>query len=115
MIIGTSLFCSACERDPLPFFSGVLEHGLKGAPLPPGPWNEAPFQRQLEHAAGLRGRARVEAYTRLDDELARYAPVVIYGSFLYSEYFGPRIGCKRFPPFQQGVDLGSLCVVKPRP
>jgi hypothetical protein len=112
MIIGTSLQCGACERDPAPFLAGVLGHGLWGSPLPPGPWNSLAFQRQLGEAALLRGRARVEAYARLDDELARYAPVAVYGSFQYSEYFGARVGCKRFPPFRQGVDLGSLCVAK---
>jgi hypothetical protein len=110
MIIGTNLFCSACERDPVPFFEGVLDHGLWGGPLPPGPWSEPAFKKQLEQAARIRGRARVAAYTRLDNELARSAPFAVYGSFLYGEYFGARIGCKRFPPFQQGVDLGSLCV-----
>jgi serine/threonine-protein kinase len=112
MIIGTNLFCSACERDPAPFFQGVLQHGLYGAPLPPGPWDAPPFQAQLERAAPLRGRARVGAYTRLDGQLAREAPVVVYGSFLYGEYFGARVGCKHFPPYRQGVDLGSLCVPK---
>ena len=106
MIIGTALFCGPCERDPAPFFQGVLEHGLKGSPLPPGPWSAPAFQKQLEQAAPLRGRARLEAYTRLDDELTRYAPVAVYGSFLYSEFFGARVSCKRFPPFTQGVDLG---------
>jgi ABC-type transport system substrate-binding protein len=112
LIIGTNLFCSPCERDPDPFFQGLLEHGLKGAQLPPGPWDAPAFQRQLAAADSLRGRARVAAYLHLDDQLAREAPVVVYGSFLYGEYFGPRIGCKQFPPFRQGVDLGSLCVQK---
>jgi ABC-type transport system substrate-binding protein len=110
MIIGTNLFCGACERDPAPFFQGLLEHGLQGAPLPPGPWGAPAFQRQLARAARLRGQARVAAYTRLDDQLAREAPAIVYGSFLYSEYFGTRVGCKHFPPYRQGVDLGSLCV-----
>jgi ABC-type transport system substrate-binding protein len=110
MIIGTNLFCAPCERDPAPFFQGLLEHGLRGAPLPPGPWDAPAFQRQLAAAARLRGRARVAGYVRLDDQLAREAPAVVYGSFLYGEYFGARVGCKQFPPFRQGVDLGSLCV-----
>src|SRR5262249_53901712 len=110
MIIGTSLQCSACERDPAVYLDGLLEHGLWGAPIPPGRWSGRAFKLQLEQAAPLLGRSRVEAYRRLDDELARDAPVVVYGSFLYSEYFGPRVGCKHFPPFQQGVDLGSACL-----
>jgi hypothetical protein len=113
MIIGTNLFCSPCERDPAPFLQGLLDHALKGAPLPPGPWDAAVFRRQLDAAARLRGGARVAAYLRLDDQLAREAPAVVYGAFLYSEYFGARVGCKRLLPFQQGVDLGSLCVRKP--
>ena len=113
MIIGTSLQCGACERDPEAFFDGVLEHGLWGAALPPGPWSAPAFQKRLQLAAALRGRARVDAYTRLDDEFARYAPLAVYGSFQYDEYFGTRVGCKRFPAFTQGVDLGSLCIQKP--
>ena len=53
---------------------------------------------------------RPSAYLQLDAQLAREAPAVVYGSFLYSEYFGARVGCEQFPPFRQGVDLGSLCV-----
>jgi Protein kinase domain/Bacterial extracellular solute-binding proteins, family 5 Middle len=112
MIIGTSLQCGACERDPAEFVERALEHGLWGSRLPPGPWSAAPFRAELARAAPLVGRVRLEAYRRLDDELARLAPVVVYGSFLYPEYFGARVGCKRFPPFQQGVDLGALCVKK---
>jgi ABC-type transport system substrate-binding protein len=110
MIIGTSLQCFGCERDPAPFIDGLLEHGLWGAPLPPGPWHAPAFRARVARAAPLLGRARVLAYRRLDDELARLAPVVVYGSFLYTEYFGDNVGCKYFPRFRQGVDLGSLCL-----
>ena len=75
-------------------------------------WSAAGFRRQLERAAPLRGRARIAALTRLDDELARAAPVLVYGAFQYGEYFGARVGCKRFPALSQGVDLGALCVHK---
>jgi hypothetical protein len=112
MIIGTSVTCGPCERDPLPSFQSVLERSIWGTPLPAGPWSRPAFRRQLQRAALLRGQPRIEAYTRLEDEFARYAPVAVYGSFQYSEYFGVRVGCKRFQPFTQGVDLGSLCVTK---
>jgi ABC-type transport system substrate-binding protein len=112
MIIGTSLQCFGCERDPAPFFTGLLEHGLWGARLPPGPWSAPVFRERLARAAPLLGRARTRNYRELEDELSRFAPAVIYGSFLYSEYFGDRVGCEHFPPFRQGVDLGSLCVAK---
>ena len=84
--------------------------GEWGMPLQPGPWTGRGFRQRLEWAAPLRAQARVAAYTKLDDDLARYAPFAVYGSFQYGEYFGARVGCKRFPPFMQGVDLGSLCV-----
>ena len=110
MLIGAAFYGPGAARDPALFIQGVLEHGLRGAPLPPGPWSAPAFQRQLARAAPLLGRARVDAYKRLDDELARYAPVVVYGSFLYTEYFGARVGCSASRAFRQGVDLGALCV-----
>jgi hypothetical protein len=110
LLIGAS-FNGPVARDPALFVEGVLQSGGLGqGPLPPGPWSAPPFQKRLAQAAPLLGRARVEAYRRLDDELARDAPVIVYGSFLYAEYFGPRVGCLQFPAFRQGVDLGSLCV-----
>jgi ABC-type transport system substrate-binding protein len=109
MMIGAALFCGPCERDPAVFFTGVLGHGLRGAPLPSGPWASASFQRRLDSAERLRGKRRFRTFARLDDELSRLAPFVVYGAFQYTEYFGARIGCTRFSPFTQGVDLGSLC------
>jgi hypothetical protein len=51
----------------------------------------------------------VATYTRLERELSRFAPLVVYGSFLYNEYFSPRVGCKLFQAFYLEVDLGALC------
>src|SRR5207253_8956311 len=103
-------FCGPCERDPGRFLQDVLAHGRWGTPIGPGPWAGQAFKKRLARAGAVRGQARVETYTRLDDELARYAPFAVYGAFQYSEYFGARVGCKRFPPFTQGVDLGALCI-----
>ena len=109
LLLGASLQCGPCNRDPAEYFHDLLARGSYGLPLA---WRAPGFRAQLERAAPLRGRARVAAYTHLDDELARAAPVLVYGAFQYGEYFGARVGCKRFPAFSQGVDLGTLCVRK---
>ena len=109
LIIGTNLRRNPSERDPEPFVDDALT--LFGPPLGPGPWNTPAFRKQLEQARPLRGQARVEAYARIDDELSRFAPLVVYGAFQYNEYFSPRVGCKLLPsPSTQVVDLGALCV-----
>ena len=42
----------------------------------------------------------------------RAAPLVVYGSFLYDEYFSPRVGCRLFQAFYLEADLGALCARK---
>ena len=54
----------------------------------------------------------MRAYTRLDDEFARQAPLLVYGAFQYNEYFSARLGCKLFQAFYKVVDLGALCLRK---
>jgi len=110
LMIGTNLERSPPERDPAPFFDDALTRGAWGSPLGPGPWNAPAFRRRGEQARGLRGRARIEAYSRFDDEFARAAPLAVYGAFLYDEYFAARVGCKLFQSFYKVVDLGALCV-----
>jgi ABC-type transport system substrate-binding protein len=110
LMIGTNIGRGPTDRDPAPFFDDALTHGAWGSPLGPGPWNAPAFRTRLEEATALSGRARVAAYGRLDDELSRAAPLVVYGSFLYDEYFSPRVGCKLFQAFYLEVDLGALCI-----
>jgi ABC-type transport system substrate-binding protein len=110
LMIGTNIGRGPTERDPAPFFADVLARGAWGSPLGPGPWNAPRFRKLLEQARSLRGRARVAGYARLDDELSGAAPLVVYGSFLYDEYFSPRVGCKLFQAFYLEADLGALCL-----
>ena len=112
LMIDTNLQRFPPERDPAPFLDDALAVGVWGAPLGPGPWNDRAFRKRLERARGLQGQPRVAAYTSLDDELMRTAPLVVYGSFLYDEYFSPRVGCRLFQSFYLEVDLGALCVRK---
>jgi ABC-type transport system substrate-binding protein len=110
LMLGASIICGPCDRDPAPYFDDALTHGSNVPALGPGPWDAPAFRLRLDRARGLRGPARVTAYSRLDGELARMAPFLVYGAFQYDEYFSPRAGCKLFPAGSQGVDLGALCV-----
>jgi ABC-type transport system substrate-binding protein len=110
LIIGTNLWRGPPDRDPAAFFDDAFHGGWQGAPLGPGPWYGAAFQQRLGTARGMTGTARVLAYRRLDDELARQAPLLVYGAYQYAEYFSARIGCKRFQAFYKFVDLGALCL-----
>jgi ABC-type transport system substrate-binding protein len=100
----------APERDPAAFFDVALADGRYGSALGPGPWNEPSFRKRVAQARSLRGQARVEGYARLVRELMQAAPFAVYGSFVSSEYFSPKVVCKLFQPAGGFVDLGTLCV-----
>ena len=97
------------ERDPAPFLDQALNSSVFGSPLGPGPWNHPSFRKQLERARPLRGEARLAAYRRIDDELMRAAPFAVFGSWVWSEYSSPKVGCKLFQTEYRFVDLGALC------
>jgi ABC-type transport system substrate-binding protein len=98
------------ERDPQPFLQQSLARdGRFGSALGRGPWTSTRFRRDLARARLLRGRARVAAYRRLVDELMRAAPFAVYGSWVWSEYFSPHVGCKVFQGEYGFVDVGRLC------
>jgi ABC-type transport system substrate-binding protein/tRNA A-37 threonylcarbamoyl transferase component Bud32 len=98
------------ERDPQPFLDQVLARdGSFGSALGRGFWTNARFRRDLARARPLRGAARVAAYRGLVEKLMRAAPFAIYGSWAWSEYFSPQVGCKVFQGEYDFVDLGSLC------
>ena len=39
----------------------------------------------------------------------RAAPFAVYGSWVWSEYFSPKVSCKHFQAVYGFVDLGALC------
>jgi ABC-type transport system substrate-binding protein len=101
------------ERDPAPFLDQELvRDGSVGSALGPGLWTTAGFRKRLERAAALRGPARLRAYVRLVGKLTRAAPFAVFGSFIWSEYFSPKIGCRIFQAEYGIVDLGALCKSK---
>ncbi len=93
----------------MPFLDEALSSGIFDSPLGPGPWNDPTFRKQLEEARPLRGAARIAAYGRLVDELMRMAPFAGYGTYVWSQYFSPKVGCKVFLGEYGFVDLGALC------
>ena len=97
------------ERDPAPFLDQALGSSIFGSPLGPGPWNDPPFRKRLDEARALQGRPRLEAYRHLDGELMRAAPFAVFGSFVWSQYFSPKVGCKVFQGEYGFVDIGALC------
>jgi hypothetical protein len=107
LAVSSTLFSDV--RDPAPFLDLALSHSLFGSTPPPGPWNSSSFRSQLQRARALRGPARGEAYRHLDDELMRMAPFAVFGSWAWSEYFSPKVGCKLFQAEYGFVDLGALC------
>jgi hypothetical protein len=101
------------ERDPAPFLDQALTRGGSfGSALGPGMWTTAGFRERLARAAVLRGPTRSRVYVRLVDELTRAAPFAVFGSFIWSEYFSPKIGCRIFQAEYGIVDLGALCKSK---
>jgi peptide/nickel transport system substrate-binding protein/oligopeptide transport system substrate-binding protein len=66
------------------------------------------YNRLLQRASRLAGRARVRAYGNLDVELARdAAPLAAYASETAFFFFSRRTGCVRFDPL---FDLAAVCL-----
>jgi hypothetical protein len=98
------------ERDAHPFLDHVLARaGSFGSALGRGPWTSSSFRRELDRARPLRGDARTVAYQRIVGQLMHTAPFAVYGSWIWSEYFSPKVGCKVFQGEYGFVDLGALC------
>jgi ABC-type transport system substrate-binding protein/tRNA A-37 threonylcarbamoyl transferase component Bud32 len=97
------------EREPAQVLDQVLREGAYGTPLPSTGWDERSFRRQLDRARPLRGPRRVAAYHHLADELTRKGPIAVFGSWVWSEYFSPKLGCKVFQGEYAVADLGALC------
>ena len=49
------------------------------------------------------------AYRRLANELTRMGPIAVFGSWVWPEYFSPKLGCKIFQTEYGVAELGTLC------
>lgn len=67
------------------------------------------FNKRMEQASRLFGTARVQAYAKLDADLTRAAPFVVYGNSTTREFVSSRIGCKMTAPTAGGLNLVMLC------
>jgi ABC-type transport system substrate-binding protein/predicted Ser/Thr protein kinase len=105
----SGLVLGPADRDPAPFFDMAIAGAYDYPPPGPGPWNTRSFRGRVEHARSLRGDARIAGYAGLQRELMRNAPLAVYGNFVSTEYFSPKVGCKLFQAEYRVVDLGALC------
>jgi YVTN family beta-propeller protein len=75
-----------------------------------GRFNDPVYTRRMRRAATLTGQQRIQAYARLDEDLARHdAPVAAWGIGTAREFFSRRVGCHVYQPLY-GTDLGTVCL-----
>jgi peptide/nickel transport system substrate-binding protein len=75
-------------------------------------FNNPSYNRKLEKAAKLNGRARYDAYGKLDVELAsKAAPMAPLVNLTRQDFFSARMGCQIYNPLY-GMDIAALCVRK---
>jgi hypothetical protein len=96
--------------DPEAFLGGVVRGNWHRSALGRGLWTEPRFLARLHRAHALRGAARVAAYRRIENDLLRAAPLVVYGSWDGTlGYFSPHTGCRIVQPAVAALDLAALC------
>ena len=94
--------------DPSDYISGIFDPALYGwsggyGALSPH-WIGA-----IRRTFSLSGEARLQAYGRLDDELAlQDAPILAWATESARDFFSARVGCQVYQPIY-GMDLGHLC------
>jgi ABC-type transport system substrate-binding protein len=96
--------------DPEPFVSTVVFTDMRGAALGRGPWSDPAFRARVRRAHALQGAARVAGFRRIEDDLLRALPIVVYGYWDGTVgYFSPHVGCRIIPPGVGVIDLAALC------
>ena len=68
------------------------------------------FNRRMEAAARLTGKARYAAYARLDADLMRAAPIVPFENSFKQELVSKRVGCTVIAPGAGGFDYAAACL-----
>jgi ABC-type transport system substrate-binding protein len=96
--------------DPERFISTVVFSNFRGGALGQGVWTDPAFRARLRRAHVLHGSARDVAFRRIEADLLRAVPVVVYGYWDGTiGYFSPYVGCRIVPPGVGVIDLGALC------
>jgi ABC-type oligopeptide transport system substrate-binding subunit len=95
-------------RIPYPDSASFLAQMMRD--IPPG-WAPAATRAKVQRVARLTGGRRQRAAAALADRLATGdVPLAAYGAPQFSQFIGPRIGCRVFTPVGYGLDLAALCV-----
>ncbi len=69
------------------------------------------FDRQMDAAARLSGKARYAAYSKLEAQLLREAaPIVPYANEYRVEFISARVGCVVVAPGAGGLDFAAACL-----
>jgi ABC-type transport system substrate-binding protein len=96
--------------------AGILNLSFDGNLIRPagntnvGYFDSPAWNRRLEAAARLSGRARYRAYGKLHVDLARTAaPAVAYAVGAQNAFVSKRVGCVRLNPVF-GLSLGAMCL-----
>jgi peptide/nickel transport system substrate-binding protein len=72
-------------------------------------FNDPTFNKRMDDAARLSGKARTDAYARLDADIARDpAPLASWDYILNTDFFSARIGCQVWTAYT--MDLTQLCL-----
>jgi ABC-type transport system substrate-binding protein len=72
-------------------------------------WNDPVFNRRMEQAALLRGKAREAAYAQLDRDITREAPFVVTGNSTVREFLSANVRCPMTSAPWAGLNLVMLC------
>ena len=101
--------------DPYDFINILLsgESIAKANNINTAYFDDPVFNRRMEQAAQLFGDARLSAYARLDRDLTRAAPFVVYGNSTVREFVSDRVACPMYSVPSGGLNLTMLCP-KPR-
>jgi ABC-type transport system substrate-binding protein len=92
----------------LPFDGSFIHPGTGNTNL--SYFDDKVYNKKLEAAAAMKGKARDAAYASLDAELSRNAaPAVPYAVFNHSAFVASRIGCVEMNPIY-GASFGALCL-----
>ena len=97
--------------DPYDFINILLygKHIAKANNVNTAYFNDPVFNRRMEQAQLTTGDARLTAYAKLDRDLTRAAPFVVYGNSTVREFVGDKIGCPMYSVPSGGLNLAMLC------
>jgi peptide/nickel transport system substrate-binding protein len=97
--------------DPYDFINILLygKHIAKANNVNTAYFNDPVFNRRMEQAQLTTGDARLAAYAKLDRDLTRAAPFVVYGNSTVREFVSSSLGCPMYSVPSGGLNLAMLC------